>query len=467
MEGSVGSANSTSTIHRHFADQPIEYTPPSASVSVGNSPPSSALPSPPDSPSSDSVSSFPSVSSSFFFSSAAASPPHSQPHSDHLRAFTEGLIIPSLTLPSALRRPTAHGQTIGDLRILVLGNRGAGKTFLTGLLLEDNEAVVEVGNWEDIDYGKVLCASTDWIEHRDAHGLEKYEPTRNIEIIELPGYDHTNDGVELINNILSIIHSPFHALSAALHPDRPPSSLIASLLSSSSTPLFTALVFLLPSAPTPLDRRLINELGSQIPLIVLPRLQPHPQDSLLEKLSSFRPSTAVALRSGLFNSHETLSLLRSEATDRYFRWREVERAVSHIHIQPPSHFAQPARSYSRWDKARWESDYLASLSHDVAKRARNATITRQRSSQQHDPTKDLGLDDKTNQLLPRDLCAPLDPLHLPSLFLFSISLLNPLRARLRKSISDFLDSLGSERNVRIALLGGFCVGLGIGLMVKS
>lgn len=75
----------------------------------------------------------------------------------------------------------------------MLGNQGAGKSFLTGLLLEDNEAVVEVGNWEDAEFGKVLYASTDWIEHRDAHGLEKYEPTRNIEILELPGYDHTSD----------------------------------------------------------------------------------------------------------------------------------------------------------------------------------------------------------------------------------------------------------------------------------
>lgn len=72
-----------------------------------------------------------------------------------------------------------------------------------------------------------------------------------------------------------------------------------------------------------------------------------------------------------------------------------------------------------------------------------------------------------DDLLPRDSCVPLDPLHLPSLFLFSISLLNPLRVRLRKSITEFFESLGSERNVKIALLGGFCVGLGIGLMAKT
>jgi len=164
---------------------------PTTSVSAHSSPRSSALPSPPDSPS-GSISSFPSVSSSFFFSSAAASPPHSRQF-DEARDSTQGLIIPSLTLPAALRRPTPYGQTLGDLRLLVLGSQGAGKSFLTGLLLEDNEDVVDVGQWEEAEYGRVLRASTDWVEHRDAHGLEKFDPTRNVEIVELPGYDNTTD----------------------------------------------------------------------------------------------------------------------------------------------------------------------------------------------------------------------------------------------------------------------------------
>ena len=73
---------------------------------------------------------------------------------------------------------------------------------MTGLLLEDNEDVVEVGTWEDWEagsladrglaggvsdtvdksfgYGKVLRASTDWIERRDAFGAERYEPTQRL-----------------------------------------------------------------------------------------------------------------------------------------------------------------------------------------------------------------------------------------------------------------------------------------------
>jgi hypothetical protein len=101
------------------------------------------------------------------------------------------------------------------LRLLVLGAQGAGKSFLTGLLLEDNEDVVEVGTWEDWEegvsaadpggvdsnsdvngsfgYGKVLKASTDWLERRDSYGSDRYEPARNVHIVELPGYSQDAD----------------------------------------------------------------------------------------------------------------------------------------------------------------------------------------------------------------------------------------------------------------------------------
>ena len=120
---------------------------------------------------------------------------------------------------------------MGEMRLLVLARQGAapgGRGFLTTLLLEDNEEIVEVGEWEDpipvevlaakqglsdgdggeqdlldgldedmVQLGragaKVLRASTDWIEHNDAHGLEKFEPLRNIEVVELPGYDALTD----------------------------------------------------------------------------------------------------------------------------------------------------------------------------------------------------------------------------------------------------------------------------------
>lgn len=89
------------------------------------------------------------MSSSFFYSSGPASP-HHQPYS---RDETEELrlVIPSLTLPSALPHATAYGQSLGDLRLLLLGGKGIGKTTLANLLLEGNEEVVDIGGWEYLD----------------------------------------------------------------------------------------------------------------------------------------------------------------------------------------------------------------------------------------------------------------------------------------------------------------------------
>ena len=150
--------------------------------------PISALPSPPDSPSGGSVSSLPSVGSSFFYSSAAASPHHIHA-AEESEDYALRLVIPSLTLPAALPHPSPYGQTLGDLRLLILGRRGIGKTTLANLLIESNDDIVHVSGWE----GNVLTASTDWLDHEDNNGLEKYEPALNVQITELPGYDPQGD----------------------------------------------------------------------------------------------------------------------------------------------------------------------------------------------------------------------------------------------------------------------------------
>jgi hypothetical protein len=185
--------------------------PPVTDVSTGlsqpSSPRSSALPSPPDSP--DSISSPPSLSSSFFFSSAAASPPHTHAHSaaDHDREPTQGLVIPLLTLPAALRQPTCYGKTVGDIRLLAFGSADLGaSSSIAGLLLDGNEDVVDVGPSETTLHGHVTRASTDWVEHRDAHGLEKFEPTHNVEILDVSG--HAAGGDVRLSSI------PWHRLIA-------------------------------------------------------------------------------------------------------------------------------------------------------------------------------------------------------------------------------------------------------------
>ncbi|KAF8647318.1 hypothetical protein AX16_006780 [Volvariella volvacea WC 439] len=523
---------------------------PPLNVSLPSSPRSSALPSPPDSPSS--VSSFPSVSSSFFFSSAAASPPHPfgvplpHPHLHNLHhahsglqsirddpSYTQGLIIPSLTLPSALRRPTFYGQTLGDLRLLVLGAQGAGRHIVEGLLLEENEHIIEVGEWEDYfsqdpiddadaaesglvgqtlratpDGGiglstvKVIRASTDWVEHRDAHGLEKFEPMRNVELIEVSGYDPAAspaDVQELLDTLKSVIRAPFQNVAEVLHPDHKPSAVLANLVSSPFTPLFTALIFLLPTAPTPVDHQILKGLSSEIPIIVLPRLsshsshsrplsrkpsnlsQPsHPQPKF--RLSTFQPSSAIALRTGLFNSPETLALLRSEATDRFLSWREVEREVEIIR-QKRAHDPVIRRDALHWNKVRWEAEWESELSVQVARRLKEdselsntirQSLNAQQQQHQRSPLatavpisvyqqreSDHGTTSSSDSSLsssaPPSPSIPfstlknydaldnmeygydLDPLHFPSLVMFSLALLNPLQQKIGRTINKIVE----------------------------
>ena len=156
-----------------------------------------ALPSPPDSPSTDSISSFPSLNSSFFFSSGAGSP-HSHPHSEsgQLAASNAGLIIPSLSLPAALQHPTPYGQTVGELNLIFVGPSGSGKASLAEYFVRGDD-VIDVGEWEPVDGGRILHASTDWIEETDLHGLERFEGTKNVTVIDLDSFD-TSDNVSLL-----------------------------------------------------------------------------------------------------------------------------------------------------------------------------------------------------------------------------------------------------------------------------
>ncbi|KAJ2919739.1 hypothetical protein MD484_g632, partial [Candolleomyces efflorescens] len=512
--------------------------------------------------------------------------PHYTYSSDNAGA-TSGLIIPSLSLPPALKRPTPFGQTMGEMRLLVLARQGAapgGRGFLTTLLLEDNEEIVEVGEWEDpipvevlaakqgshdgdgaeqdlldgldedmVQLGragaKVLRASTDWIEHNDAHGLEKFEPMRNVEVVELPGYDALTDGDALVTKIKNIVHAPFHAVSDVLHPESQPSAVLANLVGSASTPLFTGLILLLPSgkqpingvisshrahivdsALTPLDRHIVDSLGAHIPIIVLPgsaasnastsssypvsssssfsasfpasrdspiQTQPNQQQShntvpaypeissSVRKaltaaplvLSSFRPRNAVALKNGLFHSPETLATLRMEAAGRFLRWREVERVVRGLH-GGDSTTTLYSSSYTRglskergsrkragderaqigwrgWDKEKWERDWMTDFSRDVAVgvKERSMLLGEGTHSGEEDQQEDGVRSDAEGTLaegneegdeLDEKHAAPriiayahshsFDPLHFPSLFLFTMSMLGPLKSRVVEAV---------------------------------
>jgi len=278
--------------------------------------------------------------------------------------------------------------------------------------------------------------------------------------------------------ITSMIESPFHSVAEVINPQHSASAVMSSLLSSPSTPLHTALILMLSScklhirlgtdcvgdpysslfvAPSPLETLLIDTLGPQIPIILLPRLTsrtPSPIPNLT--LSSFRPTSIIALRTGLFRSPDTLASLRGEAADRFLRWREVERAIDNL-SRPLTDSKVPEWG---WSKNEWEAEWEGMLSQDVerARRARDRdnTVTQANSRPFHQkfvPSSSFSIN------------SSFDPLHFPSLVLFSLSLLRPARRQLGASIFSFVEKL-KDWQVGLALVGSFCFGVGIGLILK-
>ncbi|RPD61816.1 hypothetical protein L226DRAFT_534000 [Lentinus tigrinus ALCF2SS1-7] len=495
--------------------------------------PHSAFQSEPGSPSGDSVSSFPSVGSSFLFSSGPTTPPHPG-HSEsevedegELGDSTSGLVIPSLTLPSPSRRPSPYGQTLGDVRLLLLGPRGADLAAIASQLVDDNEDVVEVGLWEEdrsedrATRGKrnaILRVSTHWVEHRDRHGLERVEPARNVEIVQLPPYDLYSEPDIIVDRILPVIHAPFREVSTIISQDHPPTGGLAHLLSSPCSPLYTSLIMVAtPSALLPIEKTLVESLSSHVPIILLPTSTPNAlptpshdrsRRASTSHLSSFRPNSMDALRSGLFRTPTTLATLRSEAASRFLRWREVERAVERVQWStgtvrapnvpgPSSHVRSPSNEW--WDKQTWEAQWEGSLSQEVALHLRRrrrsdpprrtsplsslSTIGRQPSSFDTIPPSE---DNEQSLITPPCAPASFDPLHLPSLLAFSFSLFGALRTRIARSIgfqgtatTPTRPVSGRERKktngrsfaykfgIGFALMSAFCAGVGLGLVAAA
>jgi hypothetical protein len=137
-------------------------------------------------------------------------------------------------------------------------------------------------------------------------------------------------------------------------------------------------------------------------------------------------------------------LLRSEAADRFLRWREIERAAGTVHESRSNARSQQGVA---WDKAAWETEWDATLSRDVARRLRENTAT-SAPSQAHQA--------KNAPCTP----AVLDPFHIPSLVMCSLSLFTPLK-----------DNIGqmnlSGRRLGLVLVGTLCAGMGIGLALRA
>lgn len=206
-------------------------------------------------------------------------------------------------------------------------------------------------------------------------------------------------------------------------------------------------------APSKLDKILISELNSHVPVIVLPplaRMSSRPTSlsspSYLEPLdtpstpssktephtSAVRPPDPYVLRTSLLRTPEDLATLRLEAAERFLRWREVERSVQQVLGEPSrtqsesmylptskqdhvfsegdtsSNSSKGKRrktmSSLKWDKARWEAEWEGTLSKDVARTLRQRK-RRMNSSRSTDERR-MTITASSSQVQPRPSQSP-------------------------------------------------------------
>lgn len=246
----------------------------------------------------------------------------------------------------------------------------------------------------------------------------------------------------------------------------------------------TALSRASTSPPYPISSS--SSFSSSFPGSPPPRNLGHRTSEKTLVLSSFRPKDEAALKLGLFHSPETLATLRMEAAGRFLRWREVERVVRGLRgpssqILEPSAAERMKRSASRmrrgerkglgwrgWDKEKWEREWMSDLSIDVAVGMKAATEgeAMETSSQPHTSTEEgsrsgarspgtprshedvhqdfdekAGYEDEEDAaedasvgMMSLSHSHAFDPLHLPSLLFFTVSMLGPLKNRVLEMV---------------------------------
>lgn len=192
------------------------------------------------------------------------------------------------------------------------------------------------------------------------------------------------------------------------------------------------------------------------------------------------------------------------------RWREVERAVGHVlgdttpssdsdsveHTPVTSRVEDPGRhrwplGSQRWNKARWEEEWEGGLATDVAKtlRARRVkgmgrrstvrALARPRLSPMCADVAVETINFQVHDEAPSN--THFDPLHLPSLLAFSVSLLGPLKTRIARIFTPTrtnsqVTGLGNMAatdsgglnggGMTWALVGAFCAGVGVGALLS-
>lgn len=278
---------------------------------------------------------------------------------------------------------------------------------------------------------------------------------------------------DIVESVLDLIHAQFKPVHDLLNPDCPPSSTLVNLLSSPYTPFYTALIILTSTSPTHLDTSLVERLSPHIPVIALPPFPPSRRSS--QHLSSFRPANSAALRSYLFRSPETLASLRMEAADRFLRWREVHRVHNALTLSTtttsPTHLkAHQCHSPTkiRWNRADWEAEWDYKLSKEVSD-LHTSALPPPSPSKPPSPS-------NSSSCAAYYSPTTFDPLHLPSIFMFSLSLLAPLRHRIFGEHMETLDDPTTTTKANIAqpfnwgvlgVMGAFCAGIGLGMLIAS
>ncbi|KAG9043478.1 hypothetical protein FS837_009488 [Tulasnella sp. UAMH 9824] len=159
---------------------------------------------------------------------------------DYGRLHTGIAAPPSVGEPS---RPILHAAAAAielpeNVRLLVIGRRGAGKTFLCENLVQGS---VEGFAWtHEPALGKVLSQTTP-IDEKRRNGLR---------IVRLDGWDESDEPSQVLDSILATIHQPFRELDQVLHPTALNSTtasvnLSIDLLTSTAAPLYTAAIVVL------------------------------------------------------------------------------------------------------------------------------------------------------------------------------------------------------------------------------
>ena len=265
---------------------PLSDATPSSQAST-HSPPNSprsiaSLPSPPSSPRhrerdvnsipgspSSMASDFPlsSLNSSLFLSEVSSPVLHPSLNED---ASSKTLIIPSLTLPDTRHNSTA-GEAIGNLRLWVMGRRSLGCKSAAESLVIGAPLISEVNEWSTSSDGySVLRASTMLSLDRDPLHSADRERRCNVEIFVVEYEEHQDVSAYsrvlfirvlteyvpsqapiILDSILSVIHRPFLSIDRLLNDSEPSTTSFIPLLTSSTTHLYTGLVFLLSSCMWP------------------------------------------------------------------------------------------------------------------------------------------------------------------------------------------------------------------------